>query len=433
MLIPSIDIMDGQAVQLVQGKKKVLEAGDPRDWLQRFAVVGEVAVIDLDAALGRGNNRALIRELVGYAPCRVGGGIRDVENALDWLDAGAAKVILGTAAEPELLRQLPANRVIAALDSFEDEVVVAGWTRGTGRTVAGRLVELRDLVGGFLITQVEREGRLAGFDLERVPPLLAAAAGRPITVAGGVTALDELATLNSYGADAQVGMAIYTGRLDLADAFAAPLVSDRSDGLWPTVVVDESGQALGLVYSNAESLRLAIRDRRGIYWSRSRGLWRKGESSGNEQELLRVAADCDRDALRFTVRQHGAGFCHLGRHDCWGDQRGLPALAHRLSERRDQAVPGSYTRRLFADPALLRDKLLEEAAELTAANDPEAVIWEAADVFYFALTALARAGVDLFRVETELDRRALVVTRRPGDAKINPDQPAPLAGRRNHD
>jgi phosphoribosyl-ATP pyrophosphohydrolase len=417
MLIPSIDLQGGQAVQLVQGRRRELVAGDPRPLLERFSRVGEVAVIDLDAAMGTGNNRDLVRELVTMAPCRVGGGIRDVKTAIEWLDAGAAKVILGTAAVPEVLRELPRERVIAALDAWEDEVVVEGWTRATGRSVLDRLAEIRELVGGVLVTFVEQEGRLAGFDLDRVPPLLAAAAGLSVTVAGGVTELDELAALDRMGADAQVGMAIYTGRLDVADAFAAPLVSDRPDGLWPTLVVDETGHSLGLVYSSAESLRLAVAEGRGIYWSRKRGLWRKGQSSGHTQELLKVEADCDRDALRFTVRQSGPGFCHLGSRSCWGPGKGLGELARRLADRRRRSPAGSYTRRLFDDPDLLRAKLLEEAAELADAADPRDVIWETADVLYFALAAMVRSGVSLPEVERELERRSRKLTRRPGDAK----------------
>lgn len=422
MLIPSIDLQDGQAVQLVQGRRRALAAGDPRPLLEKFSRVGEVAVIDLDAAMGTGSNRALIEELVRIAPCRVGGGIRDAETAVRWLDAGAAKVILGTAAVPEVLRELPRERVIAALDAWEGEVVVEGWQKRTGHLVADRLAGVRDLVGGLLVTFVEREGMLAGFDLEGARALLDQAEGLDVTVAGGVTTLDELAALDRMGADAQVGMALYSGRLDLADAFAAPLVSDRPDGLWPTVVCDESGRSLGLVYSNSESLRVAIDEGRGVYWSRRRGLWRKGESSGNAQVLLRVDADCDRDALRFTVRQAGSGFCHLGARNCWGAGRGLDELTRRLAARIESAPAGSYTRRLLDDPDLLRAKLIEEGGELAAADTRDEVIWETADVLYFALTAMVRGGVTLAEVENELDRRARGVTRRPGDAKPAPDE-----------
>ncbi|CAN0599716.1 unnamed protein product, partial [Laminaria digitata] len=114
MMIPSIDIQNGQAVQLIGGEKKAIDAGDPRPIAAKFARVGEIALIDLDAAMGAGNNTAIMRDICAQYPCRVGGGIRDVQTAIDWLDAGARKVILGTAATPEILRELPRDRVIAA-------------------------------------------------------------------------------------------------------------------------------------------------------------------------------------------------------------------------------------------------------------------------------------------------------------------------------
>ncbi|HLO40675.1 MAG TPA: HisA/HisF-related TIM barrel protein, partial [Phycisphaerales bacterium] len=106
MIIPSIDLMDGQTVQLIQGKTRELEAGDPRPLAEKFGQVGEIAVIDLDAAMGKGSNEALIKDLLRRARVRVGGGIRDVETAMKWLDAGAEKVILGTRAVPEILEKL---------------------------------------------------------------------------------------------------------------------------------------------------------------------------------------------------------------------------------------------------------------------------------------------------------------------------------------
>lgn len=417
MIIPSIDLMNGQTVQLVGGKEKALDAGDPRPIAQKFALAGDIAVVDLDAALGRGSNADLIKTLLPLAPCRVGGGIRSVEAAIDWLDAGATHVVLGTAAKPELLRQLPRERVIAALDAVHGEVVVEGWQTRTGLSAPDRMRELAPLVGGFLVTFVEREGRLGGTDLDFARQLRDAAGDCRLTVAGGVTTVDEIAQLDRLGIDAQVGMALYTGRMHLADAIAAPLTSDRPDGLWPTVVCDERGVALGLAYSNAESLRVAVDEQAGVYHSRTRGLWRKGAMSGAVQRLSRIDLDCDRDALRFTVAQAEPGFCHQNTWTCWGDDRGLGHLARLMAQRRTTAPPGSYTRRLLDDPALLAAKLQEEARELAAAQTPDEVCWEAADMFYFTLVAVAQAGVPLADVERHLDRRALKVTRRRGDAK----------------
>jgi phosphoribosyl-ATP pyrophosphohydrolase/phosphoribosyl-AMP cyclohydrolase len=417
MIVPSIDIMGGQAVQLVGGERLAIEAGDPVAVAERFAVAGELAVIDLDAAMGREDNRAVILEIARRFPCRVGGGIRSVEAAVAWLDAGALRVILGTAAREEILAALPQERVIAAVDARSGEVVVEGWRTRTGRDLCAELSRLRPLVGGFLVTFVEREGLLQGTDMAAVRRAVEAAGAVPLTVAGGVTTAAEIAEIDGLGADAQIGMAIYGGALDLGDALVAPMRSDRADGLWPTIVADERGEILGLAWSNAESVREAVRTRRGVYWSRRRGLWRKGESSGDVQILERIDADCDRDALRFTVRQLGAGFCHRGTRTCFGDGRGLGELARRLATRLAEAPVGSYTRRLLDDGALLEAKLREEAAELAAAKTRAEVVHEAADLFYFALVAAARAGAGLADIELELDRRSLKITRRKGDAK----------------
>ncbi|MXW16237.1 MAG: phosphoribosyl-ATP diphosphatase [Gemmatimonadetes bacterium] len=413
MIIPSIDLMDGQAVQLVQGRRKVLEAGDPRPIAERFARVGEVAVVDLDAALGRGSNTAVIEELCRLAPCRVGGGIRDRDAALAWLDRGAEKVVLGTAAVPEVLEALPRDRVVAALDAWEGEIVVKGWTERTGRTVLDGMRELRGLAGGFLVTFVEGEGREAGFPRDRIEALAQAAGPSRLTVAGGITTADEIAWLDRAGADAQVGMALYRGNLDLAEAFTAPLRSERPDGLWPTIVTDDRGAALGLVWSSLESVRAAIDEGRGVYHSRSRGLWRKGATSGAAQQLLRIVPDCDRDALRFTVVQSGEGFCHTGDWSCFGPSTGLRKLERTVRSRRTAPVAGSLTTRALADDSFLRGKLVEEAGELGEAFEgADRVVEEAADLIYFLTVALERAGVTMADVERELDRRALRVKRR---------------------
>ncbi len=426
MIIPSVDVAKGRTVQLVGGRDLALEAGAPVDWLERFTIAGEVALIDLDAALGEGDQRALLAPLCRRFPVRVGGGIRDLDRARFWLDAGAAKIIIGTAATPDFLCALPRERTIAALDAIDGEVVTHGWRTRTGSSVLDRIVELRDVVGGFLLTFVEREGRMAGIDLPAVKQMVAATGNVRITVAGGVTTAQDIAALDALGVDAQVGMALYTGHLSLADAVAAPLITDRADGLFATVVVDERGTALGLAWSSRESLAQAIETRRGIYHSRRRGVWEKGATSGATQQLLRVDLDCDRDAIRFTVRQADPGFCHTGSLTCWNDAPGLTGLESTLRARRQKAVAGSYTQRLWETPSLLASKLVEEAGELAATTTAEAAVAEAADVLYFTMVKLAAHGCTLADVEHELDTRTTRVTRRPGDAKPAAT-PAPVA------
>lgn len=390
----------------------MIEAGDPRALMRRFAMVGEVAVVDVDAAKGVGSNAGLVRELCRMGRVRVGGGIRDLDTARMWLDQGAERIVIGTSATPEFLGELPRDRVIVALDTKDGEVVTHGWQQVSSRDLLGSIAGMKGLCSGFLVTFVEREGGLGGTDMSRAGEIVDAAGDTRVTIAGGVTTAEEIAALDRLGADAQVGMALYSGRLTLAAGFAAPLTSDRPDGLWATVVVDEHGHALGLAWSNLESLSEAIDSRRGVYRSRTRGRWIKGETSGAVQELLEVSADCDRDTLRFRVRQSGPGFCHLGDRSCWGADRGIPRLARRLAAIAAEPTDGSNTVKLLDDPHLLASKLREEAAELAAA-EPSEVAEETADLIYFALVKAISAGIGLGQVEEVLDRRELRVARRP--------------------
>ncbi|QDU85691.1 Phosphoribosyl isomerase A [Planctomycetes bacterium Pla163] len=424
MIVPSIDLQAGNAVQLVGGERLELDAGDPFPIAERFARCGTIAVVDLDAALGRGDNRAVWEELCRRHTVRVGGGLRSAEAVRAALDAGAESVVLGSAATPELFRELGPelcrSRVFAALDARDGEVVTHGWTRGSGRSIEDGIAELAPFVRGFLVTFVEREGRLGGCDLERAASLRERCDGRELTIAGGVTTAGEVAALDAAGCDAQVGMALYTGRLPLGAGFAAPLASDRPDGLVPTVVCDPSGRALGLVYSDTESIERSLRTGRAWFRSRRRGLWEKGASSGDGFELLRFDVDCDRDALRAIVRPvPGASgrFCHLEQVACFGAARGLAALERTLQDRRLAAPRGSYTARLFDDSDLLGAKLVEEACELAAESAPERVAEETADLVFFALAKCAACGVSLADVEAVLDRRSRRATRRPGSAK----------------
>ena len=418
MIIPSIDLMNGRAVQLVNGKTKALEAAeDPVALAEKFGMVGEIAVIDLDAAMGKGSNAEIIQKMLRVARCRVGGGIRSYETARDWLNAGAVKVILGTKAEPEILSRLPRERVIAAVDMRGGKVAVQGWQEVTDADGIARIKALRDDVGGFLVTNIDIEGTMGGFDLAAITPMSEAVGPTRLTMAGGITTADQIAALDAQGIDAQVGMALYTGKLELSDCITATMISDRPDGLWPTLVVDESGQALGLTYSNAESLRAALDEQAGIYFSRKRGLWRKGEQSGAIQKLLRVDMDCDRDTLRFTVEQSGAGFCHLNTANCFGEIMGLSALAQRIAEAETSDDEQSYTKKLLASADLLNAKIREEGNELAEADTREDIIAETADVLYFTTVKLAQQKIDWTEIWTELDFRARKITRRGGDRK----------------
>ena len=228
---------------------------------------------------------------------------------------------------------------------------------------------------------------------------------------------DQLIDLQKQGIDVCVDSAwIDQNSETIVDYYCGVLQSDRPDGLWPTIICDSLGIALGLAYSNRESLLHAIAHRQGAYWSRSRGgLWVKGLTSGATQALHAIRFDCDADCLRFTVTQDPPGFCHRNTHTCFGEERSIATVVQRLKERIDSPDAKSFTRKLAADAEMLQKKLLEEAGELAEANqgdDRYEVAWEAADVMYFSLVAMLNNGVGLEEVYAELARRMNRIVRR---------------------
>ncbi len=226
MILPCIDLMDGKVVQLVQGREKALEGASPLEMLQRFAAFPEIQVIDLNAAIGNGTNDDLVRLVASRATTRVGGGVRSVERARALVDQGAHRVIVGTAAFRTdgvndrflagLAEAVGRERLIIALDSMGGRVVVKGWRESTNLEAEQVLAELEPYCGGFLCTYVDKEGMLAGTDLDWFRRLRAATA-LELTAAGGITTLAEVRELLHMNINAALGMAIYTGRLDLAE------------------------------------------------------------------------------------------------------------------------------------------------------------------------------------------------------------------------
>ena len=409
MIIPSIDIQGGRVVQLRQGRDRVwTDSRSPVELARYFARFGPVAVIDLDAALGTGNNSTLVSECCQVAQCRVGGGIRSKEDVLQWIRRGADKVIIGTAASPEFLGQFPREWLIAAIDARNDEVVIEGWRKTTGRCVYDVAKTLAPYCCELLYTCVEREGMLGGAAIE-TGLQLCESVPVPVTVAGGIRSIDETKQLIAGGCNVQLGRAVYENRIDLADAWVAQ-IAFGNDGLVPTVVQDGvSGDVRMLAYSNAESLRAALRTGQGWYYSRSRKeLWRKGAISGNAQELIAARWDCDRDAVLFRVIQTGPT-CHTGKANCFNTSAPdvLNRLASTIADRSRSNDSKSYTRSLLDDPALLNAKLREEIEEVIEADTIDEVAWESADVIYHILVRALAGGVTFDRICAELRSRLL--------------------------
>lgn len=222
MLIPSIDLMGGKIVQLVQGSKKVLEFDNLDEWVDRFAKYPLVQIIDLDAAMGRGHNGNLVRELARRLPCQVGGGIRSIEAALATLKLGAQRAIFGSSLISQgtintAFAQLAATRIgteklVFAVDSRGGHVAIKGWQETTGITPIEMMRALEPYCSAFLYTHIDTEGLLQGIPFDVVRELRGATS-RQLIAAGGIRTQEEVAGLHALGVDAVVGMAIYQGLL----------------------------------------------------------------------------------------------------------------------------------------------------------------------------------------------------------------------------
>ncbi len=227
MLIPSIDLMGGKIVQLVQGEKKALEFDDFEEWIVRFSRFPLVQLIDLDAAIGTGNNRGLLKKFTSRLPCQVGGGIRSVKAGADVLAQGAHRIILGSAlvkngriniaAAREFAEELGTDRLTFAIDSRAGKVAIKGWREETSIPSSEMLATLEPYCTAFLYTHIDTEGLLKGIPLDVVRPLRAITS-RQLIVAGGIRSQEEVNELDALGIDAVVGMAIYTGQMKLDNA-----------------------------------------------------------------------------------------------------------------------------------------------------------------------------------------------------------------------
>jgi phosphoribosyl-ATP pyrophosphohydrolase/phosphoribosyl-AMP cyclohydrolase/histidinol dehydrogenase len=330
--------------------------------------------------------------------------ITSMDDVVSLLDAGAAKVFVTRQQLDELLsRKIDQDRLVLCLPGNTKEEIIEA-IAGTQVDIYSHQVEDVDLV----------EAWLKEYGTDR--PEVFVSFAKPDM--DGALRLAKLSAIPIISAEKlTVDPKTQTGALSVAKLLMANATSDRPDGLFTTLVTDERGIALGLVYSSEESVAESLRTGRGVYQSRKRGLWYKGESSGDVQELVSLSLDCDSDCLQFVVRQKGRGFCHLATPTCFGQYTGLSKLQKTLQSRKASAPEGSYTARLFSDSQLLRAKILEEATELCDANTKEEVAFEAADLFYFALTKCIAAGVSLEDVERNLDAKSIKVKRRQGDAK----------------
>ena len=427
MVISSIDLKNGHVVQLKNGKELVLQRDDADALIAQFDMFGEVAVIDLDAALGnidaKGNtvNTHLLKSLLHRGNVRTGGGIRSVKRAKELISLGAEKVIIGSAAwksnpvagesvlNEEFLNELAAaigkDRIIISVDAINGKIAVKGWTETVDIPLVEGAKQAEKFCSELLFTCVEKEGCMQGTNMDYVRALREAVKCR-VVVAGGVSSVKEIKELEKLHCDVQLGMALYTGKVDLKEAFVECLDFEKSP-LIPVIAQSVNGEVLMQGFANAEAVRKSFDCGRLTFWSRSRNeLWTKGDTSGNVLQVVRMRADCDRDCILATVLPTGPA-CHTGSWTCFtsaiDEKSSMGRLYNVIADRFANPKPGSYTATL--DNKRVREKVEEEAEELCEAEGKEEVIWEAADLLYFVNVLMYKEGVSWKDVYDELDRR----------------------------
>jgi phosphoribosylformimino-5-aminoimidazole carboxamide ribotide isomerase len=223
MLIPSIDLLGGRIVQLVQGEKLRLAFDDFDYWIEKFSRFPLVQLIDLDAAMRQGDNSALVAQIARRLPCQVGGGIRTADRALEVLGAGAKRVIIGSALFSEdgavnvefaaaLAKAAGTEQLVAGIDTKNGRIAVKGWKAQVALTPDDAIPQLESHVAAYLYTHVDGEGMMRGFPID-VAVRLRKLTSRQLIVAGGIRSQEEIDQLDGIGADAVVGMAVYTNLL----------------------------------------------------------------------------------------------------------------------------------------------------------------------------------------------------------------------------
>ena len=429
MVISSIDLKDGHVVQLKNGKELVLQRDDADALISEFNTYGEVAVIDLDAAMGHTNpkgdtvNTPLLKSLLRKGNVRTGGGVRSVKRARELISLGAEKVIIGSSAwkkDPEnnsnvlnvefleeLVAAIGKQRIIIGVDALNGKIAVKGWAETIDVPMIEGAKMAEKYCSELLFTCVEKEGCMQGTNMEMAKELREAVKCR-VVVAGGVSTEDEIEELERMGCDVQLGMALYTNKVSLKNSFMRCLDWKKVDGMVPVIAQDErSSQVLMMGYANKEALEKTFDTKKLTFFSRTRNvLWTKGETSGHFLEVVKLRVDCDRDTILATVIPHG-GVCHTGSWSCFGadpdEKSTLERLYGTIQERFANPRPGSYTATL--DAKRVREKVEEEAEEICEADGKDEVIWEAADLLYFVSVLMYKENVTWQDVYDELDRR----------------------------
>ena len=435
--IPTLDISKGQAVLVTNGKvTKII--GDPMKKAEFLSIHKHFQLIDIDRAMGTGDNRELIKQIVKKYPCYVGGGIRTIEDAREFLNTSARRVIISTAMNIELLKQIPKERLILAFDIDEKFHV---YTKGRkelieNKTMFDYIEEFKDYVEVVTITFHNTEGTCKGLPFDQVKQIYDKykSTNIKLIMAGGIKTIDEdIYKLFLNKITPQFGAALWEGHFTLGDVYKKLLEVDMKDKcpktdngqlLIPTIIQSDTGSVLSCVFSTPESLKLSVDTRRATFYSRERNkIWVKGETSGNFHEVKQVHINCDNTAIRMVVS--GDKFCHKNTESCFGHidpARGSlksmqKIMLAKLEEKSSDKE--SFTLNMLNNEHKIISKIMEESQELVCAKGQDEISHESADLIYFVLLYLLKNKLDISNVEDELIKRRFTVTKDSKPVIIN--------------
>ncbi|AYV78720.1 MAG: bifunctional phosphoribosyl-AMP cyclohydrolase/phosphoribosyl-ATP pyrophosphatase protein [Edafosvirus sp.] len=431
IFIPTLDISNGKAVLVKNGKVyKIL--GDPFEKAQFLSINNHFQVVDIDAAMNIGSNKEIIQKISKKYPCYVGGGIRTYQDAVDYLNSSARRVIISTALSHELVNKIRKERLIIAFDIDEKYNVFKDGRKGfMDKRLFDLIDEYKDNTEIITITFHHTEGTCTGIPMDQVKEIkdYILKYNIRLVVAGGISSIKEIGDLIDLQVIPQFGSGFWNGKFTLGDIFQCisakvlniKNVTFKERKLIPTSIQSTDGQLLGEVFSTPESLKLSVDTRIATFHSRETdSCWIKGATSGNYHTVINIHYSCDGTALRFVVE--GNTFCHTGSESCFGDtdpaRASLKSMQRLLKKRMNSSEEKSYTKALLSDGFKINSKIMEEAEELICATDNDEIISEASDLIYFMLLYLQKNNVEISDVENELIKRRYLVLKDEYDIKI---------------
>ncbi len=427
-IIPTVDLYNGMAVIVKKGLV-VEEIGDPFECINKISVSPYFQITDLNRAFGDiNNNKEIIKKICLSHNCYVAGGIRNYDDAIEFLNAGAKRVAISTSSD-DIIGRIDKTRIILSLDINEqNQLLIKGRKEIIEETFFDRIEKFHQNIELICITFHQSEGTNMGHPEKQLDNILNYMnTNHPnihITVAGGINSCNEIKKLLDLGINPQFGHGIWKHIFTIGEALSQ-MLNDKKQVTWiknkngsalyPTIIQDMSGKILGCVYSTNETLQISVDSRRATFYSRdTESVWIKGLTSGNLFTVNKISFSCDRTSIVMIVealKSEKTFFCHKNTESCFSyrdpTSSGLSNIFDYLQKILQTSTNDnelSYSRKLLNSPDFLKYKLSEELLEFITA-DSQNITTEAADLIYHLIIYLIQNDKQMNTVLDELNRR----------------------------